>query len=124
MNAYDVFWCYYANIFIRLYASMFSISILQQAKLFELLNQTIKAIKNARTGPSALHRTITSGNKRCADGVHMANANATFEKHMKLLMNLHDQLRANNFKMHKLHSMQAISVVANGFMNLVSQVRY
>lgn len=136
LNAYDKFWFYYANIIIRLYASMFSIRILQQAKLFELLNQTIKAIKNDADetpatavpfGPSAV-RFISNGrhSKRRADGVWQPSAQShdTFGKRIKLLMKLHDELRANNLKLDKLHSIPAISVVANGFMNLVSQVKW
>lgn len=118
MNAYDLCWFYYANIFIRLYASMFSISVLQQAKLFELLNRTIKAIKNAADespAPSA-DRFISSG------GQHRAHPHCSFEKRIKLLMKLHDRLRANISKLDKWHSIQAFSVVANGFMNMVSQV--
>lgn len=133
LNAYDIFWFYYANIFIRLYASMFSIRMLQQAKLFELLNQTIKALKNDADespppfGPFTT-RFISNGkhSKRRIDGGWPPNTQShdTFDKHIKLLMKLHDQLRANNSKLDKLHSIPAITVVANGFMNLVSQVKW
>lgn len=130
MNTYDIIWFYYANIFIRLYASMFSISILQQAKIFELLNQTIKAIKNAVdessastavAGPSNDRRFIKSGEHAWQ---HREHSRGAFEKDIKLLMKLHERLRTNNLKLDKLHSIQAFSVVANGFMNSVSQVKY
>lgn len=125
MNTYDIFWFYYANIFIRVYASMFSISILQQAKLYELLNQTIKAIKNAVdesvAGRSNDRRFVNSGEYAWR---HREHSRGAFEKDIKLLMKLHERLRANNLKLDKLHSIQAFSVVANGFMNLVSQVKY
>lgn len=144
MNYYDIFWFYLANILIRLYASMFSITILQQAKLFELLNETIKAITNAvdespprplspsppppkTTGTTANRFNSSDENlKRRIDGgwQYRAQSRGTYEKHIKLLMLLHDQLRAINLKLDKLHSIQAISVVANAFLNLISQVQF
>lgn len=117
MNAYDLFWFYYANMFIRMYASMFSISILQQAKLYELLNQTIKSIKKA-ADESMTPGGGGGGERR----TFIAYSLGDFEKHINLLMTLHEKLRENNLKLDKLHSVQAMGVVANGLLNLTSQV--
>lgn len=137
MNTYDLFWFYYANIFIRVYATIFSISILQQAKLFELLNHTIKAIKRATdeslafiptTVPSAAVRFINGASRQSKCRANGAQQHAThylpgdFENLIQLMMQLHDQLRANSLKLDKLHSIQAFEIVAYGFMNMVSQV--
>lgn len=138
MNAYDIFWYYCANPFIRMYASMFSISVLQEAKLYELMSHTIKAIKRAAdesfasTAPGAPstdcpidHVRRQYGGKRIRDVEQQWEKpwSGTFEKHIQLLMELHEKLRANTLKLNKLHSIQAFSVVGNGFMNLVSQVK-
>lgn len=112
MNGYNIFWFYYANVFVRVYASMISISISQQAKLFELLNHTMKAIKRAADASEASTEATTPSTDL-----------PDFELLIQFSMESHDQLRANYLKLDKLHSIQALSVVGNGFLNMVSQVK-
>lgn len=105
MHSMCTIWFFYPIIFIDLFVWHASISVQQQTKLFELLNETLDTITI----------DIRQRMLKTFDKCHSNN--------METLIEIHDELRASIQTIQQLNVIQVNAAILNAFTNIIIEVR-
>lgn len=124
----ELIWYFYPKAFINFFIWQLSISVQQQSKLFELLNNTIEMVA------TDMHNQIASRSydENCVNDLWAVHCTAAINKrqlqlhrmnsHIEKLIEIHDELRASATTFQQFNSIQVTALIVNGLVNVISKV--
>lgn len=126
-HIYDFFFNNLPYIFISTFVLHSSFIIVQYTKLFCLLNEIIKVIasdisKRVSGNTKQLYRMDKSIGKQFNETTDSRQLQTSISN-IAILIETHDDLRANIVKLQKFHSIQWNSIVLYSFLNIIFEVR-